>query len=645
MNRLSLVPRQPTTGFPTLDMLADPFGYLGQLQTIQSRNTPAPATSGGSKEQKPPKPPVAQQPPPSAPAQPPAQPPTAPAAPAGTSRTAQYDAQIATAEKMRDAQLAALTMRSAQGGTVDPLEYKRIEERFNNQTRGAYAGKRLGEKYERQRQRTLEIGAENRKKREAARAARTAAPTAPTAPTPATAASSGGPDTTQTVETVKPYSPGIGQTSVDSQNQRYLQGLVAQRYGAELLQDPRTRAINDQVGRVREIAKATPAGQISDLAAPSQPPAPPQYPYLEPRPWAVGLELPAPQPDVQALRQQMPQVPDYARPSFNLPQMDPAVAAATAQVSDQYRRLGVTDFSDPLVARKYEQDVERALRQMQPGGSAGAPVAIPQGEPQGVLDTFLNTTVAPGGLLGAPLPPELAQRAINTAPSETARASAQGQAATAAMQEPFLTLVGGGLVPAMRAGVPSIQRPAQGVSGQVTSTAPARPRVNLGSGNPAISVDPNAGPSFTTNQNVKPYRYGSEDMPLPPTTPTPRSSYPVSPQSGLGGAALESSGKIVERYTPSGQVTVPRSTLSPRGRDVDFAAPPAGPANAQGGLQQIQQQNARLDARAATQAYVDRMLAQLDPLGVLPNTRVDPRIAEEAAFLNATLRRPAVNPR
>jgi hypothetical protein len=139
---------------------------------------------------------------------------------------------------------------------------------------------------------------------------------------------------------------------------------------------------------------------------------------------------------------------------------DPVAMEASRRVSDRYRAMGV-DTNHPDVYSKYASDVDREIAAMTPTGQVGAaPGPLPMGKPVGVLEGLANAGFGPGGLFGPPLPPDAAERAINMAPTQNARAAAQGQAATGAMQEPFYVLVGGGMIPSMKGGaVPEMTAP------------------------------------------------------------------------------------------------------------------------------------------------------------------------------------------
>jgi hypothetical protein len=207
-------------------------------------------------------------------------------------------------------------------------------------------------------------------------------------------------------------------------------------------------AIGGAVKALRERIAQTPTGQVSSLAASAPAPAPasdgmtPEQRQLLQSLQAGGAPTAMPNP-MAVSPQQM----------GTLPNMDPLVAQATKQVSDRYSNLGV-DPMDPNVRSKYQLDVERTLRDLSPTGQVGAPPTLPEGQPTGMGEAALNTLVGPGGLFGAPLPPELAAREAAMAPTQNARAVAQGREAMAAMQEPFWTLVGGGLVPSMKTSGP-----------------------------------------------------------------------------------------------------------------------------------------------------------------------------------------------
>jgi hypothetical protein len=239
---------------------------------------------------------------------------------------------------------------------------------------------------------------------------------------------------------------------------------------AEERADWLTPAIKNAVASAVDTLRQSPAGQLSNIAAPSGFKLDPTAelglkfptslrPPAAPTPAATSDGLTSEQRDMLAKLQsgQMRPADPYA---LGTPQLDPRSLEASRRVSDRYRAMGV-DPNNSDVYSKYASDVDRELAAMSPTGQIGAaPGPLPMGKPVGVLEGLANATFGPGGLLGPPLPPDAAERAINMAPTQNARAAAEGQAATGAMQEPFWTLAGGGLVPSMKGGaVPEMTAP------------------------------------------------------------------------------------------------------------------------------------------------------------------------------------------
>lgn len=236
------------------------------------------------------------------------------------------------------------------------------------------------------------------------------------------------------------------------------------------------------------------------------------------------------------------------------PKMDPMALRASQVVSDRYKAMGV-DPMDPNVTSRYMQDVDRELRNMTPTGQVGAPMQLPAGTPPSWTETAINTLAGPGGLIGAPLPPELAQREIAMAPTEAARSVAQGREAMGAMQEPFWTLAGGGLVPTMKGETYSPALPQRGtpqpsaemrrVVGRTTpTTAPTRPvQINQGWETPysprqSVPSPGGAGGFFTPEAPVSmtPGRQGVEIGPVPQPRP-----YVPGPETGMDAGVLPGS--------------------------------------------------------------------------------------------------------
>lgn len=188
-------------------------------------------------------------------------------------------------------------------------------------------------------------------------------------------------------------------------------------------------------------------------------------------------------------------------------QINPLEAQASKAVSDRYRNMGV-DPMDPNVRDRYMQDVDREIRRLSPTGQVGAPVELPAGQRPGLDEVVLASVFGPGGFVGPPLPPELAAREIAMAPTQAAREMAQGRQATASMQEPFWTLLGGG---AMRGGsAPNTRATGTSVINNPVVQGATRPRatiptsnqgtVRISPGNPGQVVDmpaPQAVPGVT----------------------------------------------------------------------------------------------------------------------------------------------------
>lgn len=382
-----------------------------------------------------------------------------------------FDTRKAAAQSMYEAELDAFAERERQGFQVDPLSRKRALERFNNSMAQADA---IAQREQRQKQ-FWDRRREEFDKRNERKAKRKAAFTDLNKSADAMVEQSM--QTAQPVKSVDElnaeYSKKLGQDYQAQQARNAAAAVKANAAGTDTVDkiggglDWLENAINQSVKTLQEAARSTPTGQLSEIAAP------------EP----VDIPVPANLP---------PQPRNWNDPLgevSSLPRMDPMLSNAAKTVSDRYKKFGV-DPMDPNVSSRYMQDVEREMVQLTPGGQIGAPQNLPIGQSPSWGETILNTIAGPGGLIGAPLPPKLAQREIATAPTEAARSVAQGRETMGAMQEPFWTFVGGGLVPAMKGGsVPQMTATPTRVIDNPTLQGQTKPRIVV-SPDRAVSIRP-----------------------------------------------------------------------------------------------------------------------------------------------------------
>jgi hypothetical protein len=112
----------------------------------------------------------------------------------------------------------------------------------------------------------------------------------------------------------------------------------------------------------------------------------------------------------------------------------------------RYRNMGITDdqmMRNPEIARKFQMDVDAANARLSGAPTAAAPSQLPQGAPPNAFLELANTVFGPGGVLGTDLPPELAQRAVDMATTQSERNMAEARQATAPMGAALRDLVGG----------------------------------------------------------------------------------------------------------------------------------------------------------------------------------------------------------
>ena len=109
----------------------------------------------------------------------------------------------------------------------------------------------------------------------------------------------------------------------------------------------------------------------------------------------------------------------------------------------KYRNMGITEdqiLRNPQISRKFEIDLNAARSRGTP--SAGATPTLPVGGPADAFTGVLDAVFGPGAPLGPPLPPELAERAINMAGTESERQAAIARQATGQMSGALQDIAG-----------------------------------------------------------------------------------------------------------------------------------------------------------------------------------------------------------
>jgi hypothetical protein len=463
--------------------LRDPTSFLEQLATRKQQPSSFPPPGGTVVKKEPTPAPATAQTSATIPDQ-------DPRSRAATPTVSSFSDRKAAAKSMYEAELDAFAERERQGYQVDPLSRKRALERYNNNVARAEA---INERERRQQQfwdrRKADVAAKKNRKAQFAALNERADLMAE-----------------QSMQAAKPvksidelnaeYTRKLGQDYAAQQaHTGVMEGMVPHR--GEERQDWLTKAIDRSVATLQNAAKATPTGQLSQLGE-MGPPTSAQWNPQEQR----IINFLGQVKDFENELKRTPGTVNYSREDYvpghlyeqtkaeqerlariqretlarlrgqgrnqwsdplgevpKLPALDTVTSQASKAVSDRYKAMGV-DPMDPGVFNKYQFDVEREIQNMSPGGQIGASRELPTGQSPSWGETALNTLAGPGGLLGAPLPADLSQREIATAPTEAARSVAQGREATAAMQEPFWTLVGGGLVPSMKGGpIPEMTAP------------------------------------------------------------------------------------------------------------------------------------------------------------------------------------------
>ena len=285
------------------------------------------------------------------------------------------------------------------------------------------------------------------------------------------------------------------------------------------------------------------------------------------------------------------------RPAAAFTSGDPVLDQAAANVS---RRFAANGIAAGREMGRYEMEVAQEYRRL--GGQRpeiGVPRAVAPDTSGGggALDVLAGTargTFGPGGVLGAPLQPDLAQRAVDTATTEQDLARAQAMQAQAQMQSGLLDLVGAGAT-APRSG---------------PAPAPSRPPI-VGDGPTFVpGTKARVAPPFETPQ-ITPGTDGTfVDAPvLPPSdTIVQRNFDPV--------ATLVGNPFFMPPDSMGGP-TVPTGSGARRGRDISYAPGPLGPASPQGRTQMLQRQNATIDARLQEVAQAQNVLDFLEALAFM----------------------------
>ena len=269
-NDFSPIPRRRKTGVPSLDMLTDPFAYLGELA---SRKTVAagPAVVGKPKQATPEQPAkpatstttTGQDPRSGVPAPAPTPRPAALAAPAAPSDS------MTAARAAYESELAAFAERERMGSPVDPLTRKRALQRYENNL-----GRIKAIQAQEGRKTAFWDQVRGKKaKREAANVR--ANQMAGEALASSTAALEQSMQTAQPVKSIDElnaeYTRKLGQDYAAQQAEAASkvnaagQDLTTQISGGA---DWLTKAIDRSVSTLQEAARKTPTGQVSELVGP-----------------------------------------------------------------------------------------------------------------------------------------------------------------------------------------------------------------------------------------------------------------------------------------------------------------------------------------------------------------------------------------
>lgn len=653
------------TGNPYWASLANPFAFLPNLEKLKSQSptgiypTHKPRQVASTVEANPP----ATQVPPTDP--------TSPTGPAvATSRTTpvqdvrstnrtSFDAQRAANNASYDSELKGFDERIRQGGSVTPLERKRALERHTNRLNQINAIESMNAKNEASKKRTVERrNARAETNRQLGRvldestASLTAAFDKANATKPAEPVKMAIQSPEDKVQSI------LDMRKIDeARNRTESMSPVPSRLMADQ-KDWLDHAIESTVKALQDRVKSTPTGQIAAITEPTAAPTAPapvpggrfgNAPAYEPRQPAVNPNASNQHTydytnrvnrELDAIRagQRSPfgsDGPSLANPLAGaaVPAMDPRTAQATKIVSDRYRQNGV-DPMDPAVFDRYSQDVDRELRNMAPGGQVGEQPVLPEGEGPGVGQTILQTLAGPGGLIGPAYPADLAERSIAMAPTKADRANVEGVVTMAQMQDPFLTLVGGGLIPEIRGGaVPEMPAPTTRVIDNPMVQGASRPILR---GPGVLAVSP-ASPQAGRMMDVTPGKVGKPvtivpgrtgqivDMPAPQAIPgvTPRDL----PTSGGGPRQgpmqpIAPAGTADEGFTaPTRKVkNVPGPIKNPSGQrrtEANGAILTSPTGKEQGPATAAAQSNARVRELRAQDRVTD-IINNLVDIGVLP---------------------------
>jgi hypothetical protein len=438
--------------------LGNPFANTELLKALADRGAPMPLPSGGRRTPTP-----APAPTPTIPDGPggPAAPTATPAAPPPQRFVdpRNYDAQVDAAEA-RYNEAAKAGDDALSTGQISQLERRRIDERYRNELGYLAAKKRQLER------RDANINAA--RQRNADRKAKV--PTSATS----TTTSVGGTQSTQTDKTVK----SLEEVSAPPTGRSAQMDELLRRTGTGFLMDlatPRPEYMTLEE-RMRGLETAQmPRELVSDRvireAAERRPQQPPIASY--PEGFAGTPEMAADQDarlyeedkmrryeerrirqeeEDRLLLERLAQLgvepspylgaPTGTNPPFyaNPPEVLGSEYDALVQ---QYRNMGITEdqiLRNPQLRRKFEIDLNAARSRGTP--SAGATPTLPVGGPADAFTGVLDAVFGPGAPLGAPLPPELAERAINMAGTESERQAAITRQATGQMSGALQDIAG-----------------------------------------------------------------------------------------------------------------------------------------------------------------------------------------------------------
>jgi hypothetical protein len=412
-----------------MSFLTDTNAYLGEL--AKRKEAPLTYTPPTKKKAKPVAPTAPDNVAPPKPATPT---PPAPAKPAQN-----VDARTA-ARQAYESELKGFDAYTSAGQDVDPLSRKRALQRYTNEMGRVEA---VESQKSRKASRLAELQAINAAKKNKA-----------AAPTPAAAATSTAPasmpQSTQTVSPVNPPTQVFNWLDTAIQNTvKNLQQRMASTTTGQLsaLADNPMGPVPEPMGPVDTMPPLLerPAAETPLQMAPSAAPTPARAPMPSVAPNQEALDALARNAEIDArVAREQQAINDYmARHNAAKAQRNAAPMALPDYVNPQ---VGTLPPPPSATAGAGAQGI-------------GAPPTLPVGEPIGFAESALNTLVGPGGLFGPPLPPDAAAREASMARTQNELATAQGREAMAAMQEPFYTLVGGGLVPSMKGGTSSPRLP------------------------------------------------------------------------------------------------------------------------------------------------------------------------------------------